>query len=274
MKKTFCAVLTLVAVFLFTGNLFAQGISEYTSKFFQTENIVERNKIVDEAIEKLPLAESEILVFLDSMGNYIAPFIEEFSVAKTKEDFIKSDALLIMFADRYDNKAMQYDSLLTQLMSDKRYRDDDYYKEIENEIDKVKIQGKLLATYSNTYYPVDFLFNEEAFEEAAKQIYDSMNLYKEMEIDATGKTAKPMPSYEEFKTKLAKQVAEYKKAIPPTLEKKELQLNDGSYVRKGQEIFKTKPQIIKTDEETMKMIQESLKNLDFEKLDPNSLDIK
>ena len=264
MKKTFCAVLTLVAVFLFTGNLFAQenNAGKYIAQFFGTENIVERNKIVDEAIEKLPLAESEILVFLDSMGNYIAPFIEEFSVAKTKEDFIKSDALLIMFADRYDNKAMQYDILLTQLESDKRYRDDEYYKEIGNEIDKVKIQGKLLETYSNTYYPVDFLFNEEAFEEAAKQIYDSMNLYKEMEIDATGKTAKPMPSYEEFKTKLAKQVAEYKKAIPPTLEIKELPLNDGSYVRKGQEMFKTKPQIIKikTDEDTMKMIQEQTRS--------------
>ena len=203
MKRTFCAVLTLIAVFLFTGNIFAQefakGTGEYISKFFQTENIAERTKIVDEAIEQLPIAESYTLVFLDSMGNYITPFIEEFSVAKTQEDFRKSEGVLTMSLARLDDKVAQYNTSKTTEAANKD-----------------SIQRRILATYEDIFYLVELLFNEKAFEKASKQIYDSMDTYKKMETNATGKTTKPMPSYEEFRNKLSKQMELYKKLNPPT----------------------------------------------------------
>ena len=235
MKKTILATLTLAAVFLLAGNLFAQNVDEqasrekilkilkgmdalsfsapslntnasfqeleeYISKFFQTENIVERNKIVDEAIEKLPLAESEILVFLDSMGNYITPFIEELLTAETLEDFDKSKALLTMFTDRLDNKVKIYNDSISNA-------------ETTEAANKAAIQRNVLEIYGSIYYPVALLWNKEAFEEASKQVYDYMVLYKEMEISATRKIT-TMPSYEEFKKKLSKQIVSYASLYP------------------------------------------------------------
>jgi hypothetical protein len=235
MKKTILATLTLAAVFLLAGNLFAQNVDEQArrekilkgmnalsfsapslntnslhtvperllediSRFFQTENIVERTKIVDEAIEQLPIAESYTLVFLDSMGNYITPFIEGLLTAETLEDFDKSKALLTMFGDRFDNKVRIYNASISNAETTEAANKDVVYQ-------------RVLEIYGSIYYPVEQLWNKEAFEEASKQVYDYMVSYKEMEIAATRKIT-TMPSYEEFKKKLSKQIVSYASLYP------------------------------------------------------------
>ena len=264
MKKTFCAALALVAVLLFTGNIFAQenNAKKYIAQFFGTENIAERTKIVDEAIEKLPIEESTTLIFMDTVGNYIIPFIDKFYVAKTPEDFAKIDSLAA-FVNRLNEKAIEHSHNIDKLQNAEG-------NEVMALLAKVETQEKVLKKYLDIYKPIQNLFKENAFEIATNEIYADIFLYNGMQGAATGKAMEKLPSDEEFKAKLKEQIELSEKLTPKIQilrEQKVIkQLNEPQIKHPvyGEYMMKNNSKIKKYTEEELKEMAKSVRQQQLE----------